>query len=163
MYFSFLFLPLSLPLPLPAWKIHTLAHTENLTVSWSDPATRSNMGQHLAMKKPLKPCENSCSRLFCEEMTELPLRRASNKSCVKHSFSDGAPWSLSLQGTWIPVQVGAATSSCWILLPQGVLGFFSTTWVPLELFLSSRLWNIRCRFHAWVSNQSLISLATPLL
>lgn len=64
MYFSFLLLPLSLPLPLPAWKIDTLAHTENLTVSWSDPTTRSNMGQHLAMKKPIKPCENNCSRLF---------------------------------------------------------------------------------------------------
>lgn len=54
----------SLPLPLPAWKIHTLAHTENLTVSWSDPATRSNMGQHLAMKKAIKLRENNCSRLF---------------------------------------------------------------------------------------------------
>lgn len=71
MYFPFLLLPLSLPLLLPAWKIHTLAHTENLTASWSDPATRSNMGQHLAVKKPIKPCENNCSRLFVKNWQSL--------------------------------------------------------------------------------------------
>lgn len=42
----------------------THSHTENLTVSWSDPATRSNMGQHLAMKKPIKLHDDNCSRLF---------------------------------------------------------------------------------------------------
>lgn len=48
--FSFLLLPPSSSASMK--NLH--AHAQTISVSWSDPATRSNSRQHLAMEKELK-------------------------------------------------------------------------------------------------------------
>lgn len=144
------------------------SHTENLTVSWSDPATRSNMGQHLAMKKPTKQCENNCSRLFVKNWQRF---LSEGQTTVFNTALAAAPLVVHLGPSppRAPRSHFRGGSSHHHLVLDGycshkeIIGVFSTTWLPQGLFLSSSLWSIRCHLHAWVSNKSLVRLATPVL
>lgn len=147
--FSFLLLPPSSSASMK--NLH--AHAQTISVSWSDPATRSNSRQHLAMEKKIKnPCENNLSGFFIknehsEEQLAVFNTALAPASLVAHLAlhpcrqpRQRAPGSLSRGGSSLVTVDIAPVQRC--------LGPFSTSHLPLGLLLSCSMCTIRCRFHA---------------